>query len=46
MLNAFLNERESQINDDVLSDIMKHLWDLQFTVKKYFPPVEQGFQLI
>jgi hypothetical protein len=38
-----LNELESQISDDVLSDIMKHFRNLQVTVKEYFLPVVEGF---
>jgi hypothetical protein len=42
-LNDFVNELESKVSDDVLSDIM----DIYETYKlqwEYFPPVMEGFQ--
>jgi hypothetical protein len=35
-LSDFLNEFESQISDDVLPGMMKHLRDMQITVKSIF----------
>jgi hypothetical protein len=43
-LNDFFNELESQISDDILSDIMEHLQDLQVAVKEYSPLVVEDFQ--
>jgi hypothetical protein len=40
----FFKELESQVSDDVLSDIMEHLQDLKVTVKEYFAPAIEGFQ--
>jgi hypothetical protein len=37
------NEAEKQISDDILSDMLEHLWDLQVTKKEHISPAVEGF---
>jgi hypothetical protein len=40
---TIFNEPEKQISDDILSDMIEHLWDLQGTKKEHIPSAVEGF---